>query len=169
MSSPREAQLPLLVSISEGLSRGTDEMLRVSPQGDAIHPPSCSLAIREAVEEIEWLRAKNKSLFEEVERIDDLFLSREKTLFTQRREIERLRAEVERLTRQRDEARAEVERLRAERDTLLLDARDFLRWFNRNYPDPSGHPDHPWCAINLRLNAHADTLSALDSGLGAEP
>lgn len=65
--------------------------------------------------------------------------------------------------------RAEVERLRAERDTLLLDARDFLRWFNRNYPDPSGHPDHPWCAINLRLNAHVDTLSALDSGLGAEP
>ena len=114
MTEPRQAQLPLLLSISEGLSRGTDEMLRVSPQGDAIHPPSCSLAIREAVEEIEWLRAKNKSLFEEVERIDDLFLSREKTLFTQRREIERLRAEVERLTRQRDEARAEVERLRKE-------------------------------------------------------
>lgn len=91
MTEPRQAQLPLLLSISEGLSRGTDEMLRVSPQGDAIHPPSCSLAIREAVEEIEWLRAKNKSLFEEVERIDDLFLSREKTLFTQRREIERLR------------------------------------------------------------------------------
>lgn len=68
-----------------------------------------------------------------------------------------------------EDLRAEVERLRAERDTLLLDARDFLRWFNRNYPDPSGHPDHPWCAINLRLNAHADTLSALDSGLGAEP
>jgi hypothetical protein len=67
----------------------------------------------------------------------------------------------------------EAERLRAERDTLLLDARDFLRWFNRNYPvyivRPSSHPDHPWCAINLRLNAHADTLSALDSGLGAEP
>lgn len=124
MNRPREAQLPLLLSISEGLSRGTDEMLRVSPQGDAMHPPSCSLAIRESVEEIKWLRA-------------------------------------------------EVERLRAERDTLLLDARDFLRWFNRNYPvyivRPSGHPDHPWCAINMRLNAHADTLSALDSGLGAEP
>ncbi len=33
-------------------------MLRVSPQGDAIHPPSCSLAIREAVEEIKWQRAE---------------------------------------------------------------------------------------------------------------
>ena len=93
MTAPRQAQLPLLLSISEGLSRGTDEMLRVSPLGDAIHPPSCSLAIREAVEEIERLRAENKRLFEEVERIDDLFLSREKTLFTQRCEIERLRAD----------------------------------------------------------------------------
>lgn len=157
MSSPREAQLPLLLAISEGLSRGTNEMLRVSPQGDAIHPPSCSLAIRESVEEIKWLRA-----------------------------------EVEKLTRERDEARsketdyregfdegwaaaqkgaaAEVERLRAERDTLLLDARDFLRWFNRNYPDPSGHPDrpwypdHPWCALNNRLNAHSDVLGTFDSG-----
>ena len=36
MSCPREAQLPLLLSISEGLSRGADEMLRVSPQGDAL-------------------------------------------------------------------------------------------------------------------------------------
>lgn len=62
MSSPREAQLPLLLSISEGLSRGTDEMLRVSPQGDAIHPPSCSLAIRESVEEIKWLRAEVERL-----------------------------------------------------------------------------------------------------------
>lgn len=83
MSSPREAQLPLLLSISEGLSRGTDEMLRVSPEGDAIHPPSCSLAIREAVEEIKWLRA-----------------------------------EVVRMTRERDESRAEVERLRAEKEAL---------------------------------------------------
>lgn len=37
-------------------------MLRVSPQGDAIHPPSCSLAIREAVEEIKWLRAEIERL-----------------------------------------------------------------------------------------------------------
>lgn len=64
MSSPREAQLPLLLSISEGLSRGADEMLRVSPQGDAIHPPSCSLAIRESVEEIKWLRAEVERLTE---------------------------------------------------------------------------------------------------------
>ncbi len=65
MSSPREAQLPLLLSISEGLSRGTDEMLRVSPQGDAMHPPSCSLAIRESVEEIKWLRAEVERLARE--------------------------------------------------------------------------------------------------------
>lgn len=83
--------------------------------------------------------------------------------------VDRLKAEIERLTRERDEARAENQRLRAERDTLLLDARDFLRWFNRSYPDPSNNPDHPWCVINLRLNAHADTLRALDSGLGAKP
>ena len=45
--------------------------------------------------------------------------------------------EIESLTGQRDEARAEVERLRAdnerlraERDTLLLDEREFVRWFN---------------------------------------
>ena len=62
MTEPRQAQLPLLLSISEGLSRGTDEMLRVSPQGDAIHPASCSLAIREAVEEIKWLRAEVERL-----------------------------------------------------------------------------------------------------------
>jgi hypothetical protein len=74
MTRPREAQLELLLSISEGLCRGTDEMLKISPKGDAIHPPSCGLAIRDAVEEIKWLRA-----------------------------------EVERLTRERDEARAYIE------------------------------------------------------------
>ena len=61
--------------------------------------------------------------------------------------------------------RAEVERLRAERDTLLLDARDFVRWFNRHHPDPSRNPDHPWCVINDRLNAHAETLATLDAGV----
>ena len=60
---------------------------------------------------------------------------------------------------------AEVERLRAERDTLLLDARDFVRWFNRNHPDPTSNPDHPWCALNDRLNAHADVLATFDSGV----
>jgi hypothetical protein len=67
-----------------------------------------------------------------------------------------------------DQAAAEIERLRAERDTLLLDAREFVRWFNRHYPDPSRHPDHPWCEINNRLMAHADTLAALNSGLALE-
>ena len=66
---------------------------------------------------------------------------------------------------------AEVEKLRAERDTLLLDARDFVRWFNRHYPDPTSnpdhpwYPDHPWCALNDRLNAYADVLATFDSGV----
>lgn len=62
MSEQRQAQLPLLRSISEGLSRGENEMLRVSRHGDAIHPPSCGLAIREAIEEIEQQRAENERL-----------------------------------------------------------------------------------------------------------
>lgn len=57
MTQPKHAQLDLLLSISDGLSRGSDEMLRVSPT-DAMHPPSCSLAIRDAVEELKWLRAE---------------------------------------------------------------------------------------------------------------
>ena len=79
-----------------------------------------------------------------------------------------LLGEVERLNGQRDEARAEARMLRAERDTLLLDAREFVRWFNAHYPYPSSHPDHPWCVINDRLNAHADTLAAIDAMLLAE-
>lgn len=62
-----------------------------------------------------------------------------------------------------EDLRAEVERLRAERATLLLDARDFLRWYNRFHPCLSGNSDHPWCQLNDRLNAYADTLAALDS------
>lgn len=76
-----------------------------------------------------------------------------------------LLAEVEKLRAERDEARAEVERLRAERDTLVRDARGFVRWFNRHYTDPSRDPGHPWCAINFRLNAHADVLETFDSGV----
>jgi hypothetical protein len=52
----KQAQLDLLRSIAAGLSRGSDEMLRVSPT-DAMHPPSCALAIRDAADEIERLRA----------------------------------------------------------------------------------------------------------------
>jgi hypothetical protein len=76
-----------------------------------------------------------------------------------------LQAALDAVVRERDEARAEGGRLRAERDTLLLDARDFLRWFNRHHPDPSSNPDHPWCALNDRLNAHADVLATFDSGV----
>lgn len=61
MTRPREAQLELLLTISEGLSRGSDEMLRVSPT-DAMHAPSCGLAIRDAVEELKWMRAEIERL-----------------------------------------------------------------------------------------------------------
>ena len=61
MNRPRPAQLDLLLTISEGLSRGAYEMLRVSPT-DALHPPSCGLAIRDAVEELKWMRAEIKRL-----------------------------------------------------------------------------------------------------------
>lgn len=57
MTRPRDAQLDLLLAISEGLSRGSHEMLRVSPT-DAMHAPSCGLAIRDAVEELKWMRAE---------------------------------------------------------------------------------------------------------------
>ncbi len=79
MTQPKHAQLDLLLSISDGLSRGSDEMLRVSPT-DAMHPPSCSLAIRDAVEELKWLRA----------------------------EIERLRVENEELRKERNTADAHL-------------------------------------------------------------
>lgn len=65
MTRPREAQLELLLSISEGLSRGSHEMLRVSPT-DAMHAPSCGLAIRDAVEELKWMRAEIERLHEEL-------------------------------------------------------------------------------------------------------
>ena len=69
-----------------------------------------------------------------------------------------LLAEVERLRR-------EAERLRAERDTLLLDAREFVRWFSYHF----GHVDtatiSPWRMLNNRLAAHADTLAALDAAM----
>lgn len=61
MTRPRDAQLPLLLTMSEGLSRGPDEMVPVSPN-DSMHPPSCGLAIRDAVEEIKWLRAEVERL-----------------------------------------------------------------------------------------------------------
>lgn len=65
MTQPRQAQLDLLLAISEGLSRGSHEMLRVSPT-DAMHAPSCGLAIRDAVEELKWMRADNARLHEEL-------------------------------------------------------------------------------------------------------
>ena len=54
----------------------------------------------------------------------------------------------------------EVDRLRVECDELLLAAREFVRWFNTHYPNPT---DHPWCVIKDRLKAHADRLAALDA------
>lgn len=30
-------------------------------------------------------------------------------------------------------------------------ARSFFAWFNKNYPEPSNHPDHPWCVAGVKL------------------
>lgn len=76
MTRPREAQLELLLTISEGLSRGSHEMLRVSPT-DAMHAPSCGLAIRDAVEELRWLRSENERLTRER---DNVLAGRERLL-----------------------------------------------------------------------------------------
>lgn len=73
MTRPRDAQLPLLLTMSEGLSRGPDEMVPVSPN-DSMHPPSCGLAIRDAVEEIKWLRAEVERLREALEEWDALIV-----------------------------------------------------------------------------------------------
>lgn len=61
MTKPKEAQLDLLLTISEGLSKRPYEMLQVSPT-DAIHAPSCGLAIREAVDELRWMREENRRM-----------------------------------------------------------------------------------------------------------
>ena len=61
MTKPKEAQLDLLLKISEGLSKRPYEMLQVSPT-DAIHAPSCGLAIRDAVDELRWLREENRRM-----------------------------------------------------------------------------------------------------------
>jgi len=62
----------------------------------------------------------------------------------QNRMIEPIEAELAEARRERDMARAE-------RDTLLMDVGEFVKWFARHYPEPSQHPDHPWCVINARL------------------
>lgn len=72
MTKPKEAQLDLLLKISEGLSKRPYEMLQVSPT-DAIHAPSCGLAIREAVDELRWMRADVERLREENRRMHDTF------------------------------------------------------------------------------------------------
>ena len=69
MTQPRQAQLDLLLTISEGLSRGSYEMLRVSPT-DAMHAPSCGLAIRDAVEELRWMRAEIERLRAEIDGLE---------------------------------------------------------------------------------------------------
>lgn len=72
MTKPKEAQLDLLLKISEGLSKRPYEMLQVSPT-DAIYAPSCGLAIREAVDELRWMRADVERLREENRRMHDTF------------------------------------------------------------------------------------------------
>ena len=68
MTKPKEAQLDLLLKISEGLSKRSYEMLRVSPT-DAIHAPSCGLAIRDAVDELRWMRAEIERLRAQMQEI----------------------------------------------------------------------------------------------------
>jgi hypothetical protein len=67
---------------------------------------------------------------------------------------------VDKLEAELAEARRERGIARAERDTLLLDAGEFVAWFARYYPEPSQHPDHPWCIINARLQAHDAAIDA---------
>jgi len=50
-----------------------------------------------------------------------------------------------------------VETAIAERDTLLADLSDFVKWFNKTYPAPSNHPDHPWSVAVERLQAFGAT------------
>jgi hypothetical protein len=69
-------------------------------------------------------------------------------------------AEILALRAELAEARRERGIARAERDTLLLDAGKFVAWFARYYPEPSQHPDHPWCIINARLKAHDAAIDA---------
>ena len=133
--------------------------------------------IREAAEvERRAVSANNDWLLHEVERLQGLLrgISRDLAAEVEQLTCERNEAlaEVEQLHRAHQAAceggdllRAEVERLHEERDTLLLDAYDFLRWFNQHHPDPSSNPYHPWCAISDRLNAYADTLATFDSGV----
>ncbi len=68
MTEPKEAQLDLLLKISEGLTKRPYEMLQVSPT-DALHVPSCGLAIREAVDELRWMRAENERLRDVLRRV----------------------------------------------------------------------------------------------------
>ena len=110
MTRPREAQLPLLLAISEGLCRGTDEMLKVSPKGDAIHPPSCGLAIRDAVEEIKWLRAEVERQARHIEELREKIDAEKSCCCSYDAPGDVCAAHSPAL----DEARAEVERLRAE-------------------------------------------------------
>lgn len=156
MTKPKQAQLELLLTISEGLSRGPHEMLQVSPT-DAMHAPSCGLAIRDAVEELRLMRAENKRQALHIEylqaKIDadrscacsydapsDVCAVHSPLLMQARAEIERLRADLAtqqgccdgaaaqdaHVRRERDEHRAEVEKLR-ETNKQLVSRIDALR------------------------------------------
>ena len=117
MTQPKHAQLDLLLSISDGLSRGSDEMLRVSPT-DAMHPPSCSLAIRDAVEELKWLRAEIERLRVKNERLRERLLQEQAALVL-------------------DEIGAALERERVMR-SALTDMLSGWRYIRETYGDLAG-------------------------------
>ena len=110
MTQPRQAQLDLLLTISEGLSRGSYEMLRVSPT-DAMHAPSCGLAIRDAVEELRWMRA-------EVERLRAMLPPTAYSGVRSGPGEGSWSVFAGKVVEERDAARAEGERLRAEIERL---------------------------------------------------
>lgn len=48
-------------------------------------------------------------------------------------------------------------------DTAARKVGGFFAWFNRQYPEPSADPDHPWCVVGAWLSErrrHEDTLPA---------
>jgi hypothetical protein len=37
------------------------------------------------------------------------------------------------------------------KDDFIGVAKEFFAWFNKHYPNPSNHPNHPWCKMGESL------------------